>query len=68
MSKEMKQLRSRDVETGSERVLWDHGPFAYWATTSVVIPQGHFIYVAVHLGKGRLADPVYVSPLKVTCC
>lgn len=62
VSKDMKQLRSRDVETGSERVLWDHGSFANWGSTSVVISQGHFIYVAVHLGRGRLADPVYVSP------
>lgn len=57
----MKQLQSRDVETGSEQVLWDHGPFAYWAAASVTNPLGHFIYVAVHLKKGYLEDPVYVS-------
>ncbi|KAH0834235.1 hypothetical protein J3R83DRAFT_11552 [Lanmaoa asiatica] len=58
VSKGMKQLLSRDIETGSERVLWDHGSFAYWGATSVMIPQQYFIYVAVHLGSGRLEDPV----------
>lgn len=61
VSKNMKQIRSRDVETGSEQVLWDHGSFANWAAASVMNPLGHLIYVAVHLGAGRLADPVYVS-------
>lgn len=61
VSKDMKQLRSRDVETGSERLLWDHGSFAHWGTTSVIIPQGRFIYVVVHLRRGHLAEPVYVS-------
>lgn len=57
----MKQLRSRDVESGSEQVLWDRGAFTFWAAASVMNPLGHFIYVAVHLGKGHLTDPVYVS-------
>ncbi|KAF8554039.1 hypothetical protein OG21DRAFT_1509348 [Imleria badia] len=58
VSKDMKQLRSRDVETGSEQVLWDHGSFAFWAAASVMNPLEHFIYVAVHLDKGRLSNPV----------
>ena len=61
VSKGMKQLRSRDVESGSEQVLWDRGAFTFWAAASVMNPLGHFIYVAVHLGKGHLTDPVYVS-------
>ena len=67
VSKNMKQLRSRDVETDSEQLLWDHGSFAYWAAASVMNPLGHFIYVAVHLGKGHLEDPVYVSCRHVGC-
>ncbi|KAF8439697.1 hypothetical protein L210DRAFT_3540024 [Boletus edulis BED1] len=54
----MKQLRSRDIETGSEQVLWDHGSFAFWAATWVMNSTGHFIYIAVHLGKGHVTDPV----------
>lgn len=58
VSKNMKQLRLRDVETDSEQVLWDHGPFAHWAAASVMNPLGHFVYIAVHLKKGYLEDPV----------
>ncbi|KAG6377948.1 hypothetical protein JVT61DRAFT_14742 [Boletus reticuloceps] len=58
VSKDMKQLRSRDIETGSEQVLWDHGSFAFWAATWVMNSTGHFIYIAVHLGKGHVTDPV----------
>lgn len=57
----MKQLESRDVETGSQQLLWDHGTFAFWAAASVMCPVGHFMYIAVHLGKGHVTDPVYVS-------
>lgn len=51
-----------DVETGANRVIWDHsqGAFAGWSTTAVVAPQGRLLFVVVHLERGRLADPVCV--------
>ncbi|KAF8126286.1 hypothetical protein EV363DRAFT_584455 [Boletus edulis] len=52
VSKDMKQLRSRDIETGSEQVLWDHGSFAFWAATWVMNSTGHFSLHRCASGQG----------------
>ena len=56
----MKQLQSRDLETGLEQVLWEGDSFAFWSVTSVMNSLGHLVYIALHMVKGRLEDPVYV--------
>lgn len=68
VSKDMKQIISRDIDTGLEQLLWDHGSFSGWAATSLMTPRAHIFCIVIHLHRGHLEDPVYVFCLARSPC